>query len=100
MEFFLNGAGVVGIHTEKYLQVAMNYRDRLSREPGVCGGEPVIKGTRVTLRTLLASLSEGDSIEEILADYPALTAEDIRAVIAFAADAAREDLPAPKVAIP
>jgi uncharacterized protein (DUF433 family) len=60
----------------------------------------VVKGTRVTLRTILASLSEGDSTEAILADYPTLTAEDVRAVIAFAADAAREDLPAPKVALP
>jgi uncharacterized protein (DUF433 family) len=76
----------------------MNYRDRIVQEPGVCGGEPVIKGTRVTLRTLLASLSEGDSVEEILAAYPTLTAEDVRAVIAFAANAAREDMPAPKVA--
>jgi uncharacterized protein (DUF433 family) len=76
----------------------MDYRDRIVRDPGVCGGEPVLKGTRVTLRTLLASLSEGDSVEQILADYPTLTAEDIRAVIAFAAAAAREDLPAPKVA--
>ncbi|HVG63845.1 MAG TPA: DUF433 domain-containing protein [Hyalangium sp.] len=75
----------------------MNYRDRIVQEPGVCGGEPVIKGTRVTLRTLLASLSEGDSVEEILADYPTLTAADIRAVIAFAANAAREDMPAPRV---
>lgn len=75
----------------------MNYRDRIVQEPGVCGGEPVIKGTRVTLRTLLASLSEGDSVEEILADYPTLTVEDIRAVIAFAANAAREDMPAPRV---
>jgi uncharacterized protein (DUF433 family) len=78
----------------------MNYRDRISREPGVCGGEPVLKGTRVTLRTILASLSQGDPIEEILADYPTLSIDDVRAVIAFAADAAREDLPAPKVAWP
>jgi uncharacterized protein (DUF433 family) len=70
----------------------LDYRNRISQKPGVCGGQPVIKGTRVTLRTLLASLSEGDSIEEILADHPTLTAEDVRAVIAFAADAAREDL--------
>ena len=70
----------------------MDYRDRISQEPGVCGGEPVIKGTRVTLRTLLASLSEGDTIEEILADHPTLAAEDVRAVIAFAADSAREEL--------
>ena len=75
----------------------MNYKDRIVQEPGVCGGEPVIKGTRVTLRTLLASLSEGDSVEEILAAYPTLTAQDVRAVSAFAANAAREDMPAPRV---
>jgi uncharacterized protein (DUF433 family) len=46
---------------------------------------------------VLASLSDGDSIEDILADYPTLTADDVRAVIAFAADSVREDLPAPKV---
>ncbi|WP_437877910.1 DUF433 domain-containing protein [Sorangium sp. So ce513] len=67
------------------------------RDPLVCGGEPVIKGTRVTLRTLLASLAEGDAIEEILADDPTLTADDVRAVIAFAADSVKEDLPAPKI---
>ncbi len=83
---------VVWMDEEKHIQGTMNYRERISREPRVCGGEPVIKSTRVTLRTLLASLSEGDSIEEILADHPTLTAEDIRAVIAFAADAAREYL--------
>lgn len=75
----------------------MNHRDRIVRDPLVCGGEPVIKGTRVTLRTVLASLSEGDSLEEILADYPTLAADDVRAVIAFAADSVREDLPAPRV---
>jgi uncharacterized protein (DUF433 family) len=75
----------------------MNHHDRIVRDPLVCGGEPVIKGTRVTLRTVLASLSDGDSIEAILADYPTLTVDDVRAVIAFAADSVREDLPAPKV---
>jgi uncharacterized protein (DUF433 family) len=75
----------------------MNHHDRIVRDPLVCGGEPVIKGTRVTLRTVLASLSDGDSIEAILADYPNLTVDDVRAVIAFAADSVREDLPAPKV---
>ena len=72
----------------------MNHRDRIVREPLVCGGEAAIKGTRVTLRTLLASLADGDSIEDILADYPTLTVDDVRAVIAFAADSVREDLPA------
>jgi uncharacterized protein (DUF433 family) len=75
----------------------MNHRDRIVRDPLVCGGEPILKGTRVTLRTVLASLADGDSIEAILRDYPTLTADDVRAVTAFAADSVREDLPAPKV---
>ncbi len=74
----------------------MNHRDRIVRDPLVCGGQPILKGTRVTLRTVLASLSDGDSIEDILTDFPTLTADDVRAVIAFAADSVREDLPAPK----
>ncbi len=55
------------------------------RDPTICGGKPVIKGTRVTLRTVLASLAEGASDHEILADFPTLSAEDVRAVVAFAA---------------
>lgn len=73
----------------------MNYDQRIIRDPKICGGEPVIKGTRVTLRTILASLAEGASMEEILGDFPTLTEEDVRAVIAFAAASAQEDLPAP-----
>jgi uncharacterized protein (DUF433 family) len=68
-------------------------RNRIVRDPSICGGEPVIRGTRVPLRTVLASLSDGDSVEEIVAAFPSLTPEDVRAVIAFAADSAREDLP-------
>jgi uncharacterized protein (DUF433 family) len=73
------------------------YAERIVRDPKVCGGEPVFKGTRVTLRTVLASLAAGDSAEEILADFPSLKAEDIHAAIAFAAASAEEDLPVPAV---
>lgn len=75
----------------------MNYRDYISRDPGVCGGEPVIKGTRVTVRTVLASLAEGATVDEILKDFPTLTERGVRAVIAFAAASAEEDLPTPSV---
>lgn len=61
----------------------MNYQDRIIRDPRVCGGQPVIKGTRVTLSTVLASLAEGASIAEILTDFPSLTEEDVRAAIAY-----------------
>lgn len=73
------------------------YVDRIVRDKGICGGEPVFKGTRVTLRTVLASLADGDSVEEILAAFPSLKAEDVRAAIAFAAASAEEDLPVPEV---
>ena len=75
----------------------MEYTDRIIRDPGVCGGQPVIKGTRVTVRTILASLAEGADTAEILADFPTLTEQDVRAVIAFAATSAEEDLPIPGI---
>jgi len=71
------------------------YQDRILRDPQICGGEPVFKGTRVTLRTVLASLAAGDTPEEILTDFPSLNPEDIKAAIAFAAASAEEDLPVP-----
>ena len=73
----------------------MNYQDYISRDSEVCGGEPVIKGTRVTLRTILASLAQGATEEQILRDFPTVEAEALRAVIAFAAASAQEDLPLP-----
>ena len=75
----------------------MDYRQYISRNAQICGGEPVIKGTRVTVRTILASLAEGARIEEILEDFPTLTEEDVRAVIAFAAVSAEEDIPIPSM---
>ena len=75
----------------------MDYQRRIVRDSKICGGEPVIKGTRVTLRTVLASLAEGATIEELLADFPTLTEDDVRAVIAFAAASAEEDLAVPTI---
>ena len=60
----------------------LNFGDKIVRSPQICGGEPVFRGTRVTLRTVLASLAAGDSVEEILADFPALKSADIQAAIA------------------
>ena len=71
----------------------MDYRQLITRDSGICGGQPVMKGTRVTLRTVLASLAEDASIQEILEDFPSLKAEHVRAAIAFAAASAAEDLP-------
>ena len=73
--------------------LAMKYQDRIVRDPQIVAGEPVFKGTRVTLKTVLASLAEGATTAEILADFPTLAEEDVRAAIAFAAASAQEDLP-------
>jgi uncharacterized protein (DUF433 family) len=75
----------------------MDYRKHIQRDPAICGGQPVVKGTRVTVRTVLASLAEGAAVEEILKDFPTLKPADVRAVIAFAAASAEEDLPVPSV---
>lgn len=75
----------------------MNYNARFTRDPGISGGQAVIRGTRVTVRTVLASLAEGARVEEILEDFPTLRDEDVRAVIAFAAASAEEDLPIPSL---
>jgi uncharacterized protein (DUF433 family) len=75
----------------------MDYSAYLVRDPRICGGELTVKGTRVTVRTVLASLAEGATEQEILSDFPTLTSEALRAVIAFAAASAEEDLPVPPV---
>ena len=76
-----------------------DYNQYFERRREVCGGELVVKGTRVTVRTLLASLAEGASPEVILADFPTVTPEGLRAVMAFAAASAEEDLPVPPVPV-
>jgi uncharacterized protein (DUF433 family) len=71
----------------------VDYTQHIVRDTAICGGTPTIKGTRVTLRTVLASLAEGASVRDILDDFPTLSEEDVRAVIAFAAVSAEEDIP-------
>lgn len=71
----------------------LDYTQFFVQDPQVCGGEPVIRSTRVPVRTILASLAEGATVQAILDDFPSLTEESVRAVIAFAAASAVEDLP-------
>lgn len=71
----------------------MDYHQHISRQPRICGGQPVVTGTRVTLRTLLSTLADGTPESEILAQFPSITSEDLRAVIVFAAASAVEDIP-------
>ena len=77
--------------------MGVNYRDHIVTDPRICGGQPVIRGTRVPLRTVLASLAEGGTVEDIIAAFPALKEDDVRAAISFAATSAQEDLPVPAI---
>ncbi len=60
--------------------------ERIEANPQIMGGKPVIRGTRIPVELILRKLGAGVSAEEILADHPRLTLEDIRAAQAFAAD--------------
>lgn len=60
--------------------------DRISIKPDVCHGKPVIQGTRVLVSTILGALAGGDSIEEVLKDYPNITREDIASALSFASE--------------
>jgi uncharacterized protein (DUF433 family) len=75
----------------------MTSLELIIHDPAICGGEPVLRGTRVTLRTVLASLADGDSVEQILKSFPSLNEQQIKTVIAFAAASAQDDLPLPEV---
>ncbi len=67
----------------------MNYSQLITIESGKRGGQPCIRGLRMTVRDVLEYLAGGMSVEDILADFPDLTDEDIRACLAFAADRER-----------
>ena len=69
--------------------LAMDYRDRITIEPGKRSGKPCIRGLRITVSDVLDYLAGGMSEDELLADFPDLQREDIRAVLAFAADRER-----------
>ena len=67
----------------------MDYRSLITLEPDKMGGKPCIRGLRFTVYDVLDYLASGMTEAEILADFPDLTAEDIRACLAFAADCER-----------
>ena len=64
----------------------MDYSRLITIEPGKRSGQPCIRGMRITVRDVLEYLAGGMSVEEVLADFPELTIEDVRAFLAFAAN--------------
>lgn len=63
-----------------------SYRGIITIEPGKRGGKPCIRGLRITVYDVLSYLASGMSVEQILADFPYLTADDVRACLSYAAD--------------
>ncbi len=58
--------------------------ERITVSPDVCNGKPVVSGTRITVQTVLEFLAAGDSVEDVLAEYPTLKREDVRACLDYA----------------
>ena len=73
--------------------------DRIAIDPQICFGKPCIKGTRIWVSLILDFLASGESEAQILAAYPQLEPDDIRAALAYAAEVARERIvPVPSAA--
>lgn len=68
-----------------------NWEQRIISDPRICHGKPCIRGTRITVSVILDNLADGLSADEIVAEYPPLTLEDVRAAIAYAAVLTREE---------
>ena len=68
------------------------WKGRIVSDPKVMMGKPVVAGTRVTVELILEKLAAGETVEDLLRAHPRLTQEDIRAALAFAAEALRADV--------
>lgn len=69
-------------------------RDLIVRDPKICHGQAVVKGTRIMVSVVLDLLATGMTEKQIVADYPTLTTEGIRAAAAYGAELARDEYPA------
>jgi len=58
--------------------------NRISIKPDVCNGRPVVRGTRISVQTVLEFLAAGDSVEDVLEEYPRLTRADVQACLDYA----------------
>ena len=58
--------------------------ERITVSPDICNGKPVVRGTRITVQTVLEFLAAGDSVDEVLEEYPTLKREDVQACLDYA----------------
>jgi len=68
-----------------------DWRERVRVDAAVCHAKPCIRGTRIMVSVILDNLAEGLSAEAIVAEYPPLVSEDVRAAVAYAAELVREE---------
>ena len=69
----------------------LNWEQHIASDPQICHGKPCVRGTRIMVSVILDNLAEGLSPDEIVAEYPPLTLDDVRAAIAYAATLTREE---------
>ena len=67
-------------------------RDRIVIDPNICHGQACVRGTRIPVHQLVRMLANGDTIEDLVADYPSLEREDILACLEYAASLAEEQV--------
>jgi uncharacterized protein (DUF433 family) len=73
----------------------MDYRDRIVIDPAIRFGKPCVRGTRITVGDVLSYLASGMRDEQIVADFPQLTSDDIHACLAYAAERERRVVSVP-----
>jgi uncharacterized protein (DUF433 family) len=71
----------------------MTTTDRITADPATMAGAPTIRGTRITVSAVLGQLAAGSTVDELLADYPTLTRDDVLAALAFAAETMPQERP-------
>jgi uncharacterized protein (DUF433 family) len=69
----------------------MGWQERIAVDPAVLVGKPIIRGTRISIEFLLGLLAEGWTADEILKNYPQLTADDVQAALRYAAEVLKHE---------
>jgi uncharacterized protein (DUF433 family) len=82
---------VESIATAGEYDATMNWREHIDRNPEVIGGKPKIKGTRIGVEHILERLGDGWTVEQLIESYPRITAEQIHACQAYAAEIVATD---------
>lgn len=72
--------------------------NRIVIDPDICNGQPTIRGTRISARTVLEFLAAGDAVEDVLDEYPELTRDDVLACLALSSELMGHQFSVQKVA--